>query len=147
MSIENKMRKAVILLDEIDRTRGIVINLIICDEKGVQGLEVPENQIIWDCSQYDVAVGDRWIDGIFYRENKLVEVLLTPEQAAIKQLRENIGLIERTIINMLSGNKAEIYEFLKNSMLKGYANEDNILACTPDYITQEQAQELINIKK
>ena len=94
-------RKAIILLDEDNRTQGEVINIIICDDRGLQGLEVPENQIIWDCSNFAVNIGDKWVNGVFYRENELVEVFLSKEQMEIINLQRDISALERAMLTIM----------------------------------------------
>lgn len=106
---EKNLRKAIVLLNE-DKTQGEVINIIICDDRGLNGLILPENQIIWDCSQYDVNVGDKWLEGVFYRENEPVDPLLTPEQIEINYLKEQTNFLnsststlESAILSLLDG--------------------------------------------
>lgn len=94
-------RKAIILLDEDNRTQGEVINIIICDDRGLQGLEVPENQIIWDCSDFVVNIGDKWVNGVFYRENEPVEQLLSREQMEIINLQKDISALEKAMLTII----------------------------------------------
>lgn len=94
-------RKAIILLDEDNRTQGEVINIIICDDRGLQGLEVPENQIIWDCSDFAVNIGDKWVNGVFYRENEPVEQLLSREQMEIINLQKDISALEKAMLTII----------------------------------------------
>ena len=94
-------RKAIILLDEDNRTQGEVINIIICDDRGLQGLEVPENQIIWDCSDFAVNIGDKWVNGVFYRENEPVEQLLSREQMEIINLQKDISVLEKAMLTII----------------------------------------------
>ncbi len=94
-------RKAIILLDEDNRTQGEVINIIICDDRGLQGLEVPENQIIWDCSDFAVNIGDKWVNGVFYRENEPVEQLLSREQMEIINLQKDISALEKAMFTII----------------------------------------------
>lgn len=94
-------RKAIILLDEDNRTQGEVINIIICDDRGLQGLEVPENQIIWDCSDFAVNIGDKWVNGVFYRENEPVEQLLSREQMEIINLQKDISTLEKAMLTII----------------------------------------------
>lgn len=94
-------RKAIILLDEDNRTQGEVINIIICDDRGLQGLEIPENQIIWDCSDFAVNIGDKWVNGVFYRENEPVEQLLSREQMEIINLQKDISALEKAMLTII----------------------------------------------
>ena len=59
-----EFKKAIILLDEGKQNEGEVINIIICDQRGMQGLRLPANQTLWDCTQWAVTIGDRW-EGVF----------------------------------------------------------------------------------
>ena len=74
------MKKAVVKFLDGKENKGTVINLIECDDHGLQGLQVPLVQCIWDCSNYQVAIGDYFKDGIFYHESKPVQYLPTVEQ-------------------------------------------------------------------
>ena len=71
-----EFKKAIILLDEGKQNEGEVINIIICDQRGMQGLRLPANQTLWDCTQWAVTIGDRWEDGVFTREGEAVEPIL-----------------------------------------------------------------------
>ena len=67
------MRKAII-------ENGIVINIIETGNNGVNGIQLPLNQILWDCTQYAVGIGDKFIDGVFYRENEPVKYIPSTEE-------------------------------------------------------------------
>ena len=69
------MRKAV-----IDQETGKVINIIECSDEGLRGLQFPLWQLVWDCSQYPVGIGDDFLDGIFTRDGGPLEPLKTVEQ-------------------------------------------------------------------
>lgn len=86
----NEFKKAIILFDEGSGNKGEVINIIVCDQRGMQGLRLPANQTLWDCTQYGVAIGDRWEDGVFTRDGEAVEPIETVEQqlAAFKVEQE-----------------------------------------------------------
>lgn len=88
----NEFKKAIILLDEGKQNQGEVINIIVCDQRGMQGLRLPANQTLWDCTQYAVAIGDRWVDGVFYREAEPVEPIPTLEQQLAILQAENAAL-------------------------------------------------------
>ena len=67
------MRKAII-------ENGIVINIIETGSNGINGIQLPLNQILWDCTQYAVGIGDKFVDGTFYRENEPVKYIPSTEE-------------------------------------------------------------------
>ena len=67
----------------------------------MQGLEVPENQIIWDCSDFAVNISDKWVNGVFYRENEPVEQLLSREQMEIINLQKDISALEKAMLTII----------------------------------------------
>lgn len=74
------MRKAVILHKGENRSEGEVINIIECTEQGVMGLTLPEEQSLWDCTQYAVSLGDLFKDGVFYHQSEPVKRIPTLEE-------------------------------------------------------------------
>lgn len=86
------MRKAII-------ENGVVINIIETGNNGVNGIQLPLNQILWDCTQYAVGIGDKFIDGVFYRENERVEYIPSTEEKVAQLEAENKQL--QTIANDL----------------------------------------------
>lgn len=87
-----EQRKAVILLDDGVENRGKVINIIICSTTGILGLRMPRNQTLWDCTDFSVAIGDRFEDGIFTREGVPVEHIETSQDtiAALEQQLQSV---------------------------------------------------------
>lgn len=56
---------AIIALDEGSMTAGSVANIIEIASDTALGINLPLDQLSWDCGQYPVAIGDRWEDGVF----------------------------------------------------------------------------------
>ncbi len=94
------MIKAVILLDDSSENSGEVVNLIQCDERGIMGLVLPLNQTIWDISGLDVAIGDRWCDGVFTREELPVSPLPTIADE-VYVLEEDIATVKTAITELV----------------------------------------------
>lgn len=94
------MRKAVIKDNK-------VINIIETDENGIQGLIMPEDQTLWDCTQYAVAIGDTFNDGVFYRESEPVEYVPSVEENIAMVKAENAQLKEVTNTLLLDNLKKE----------------------------------------
>ena len=67
------IRKAVI-------ENGTVINIIECSEEGLRGMQFPLGQIVWDCGQYSVAIGDSFEDGVFSRNGESISPAVTMQQ-------------------------------------------------------------------
>ena len=67
------MKKAII-------ENGKVVNIIECSDEGLKGLRFPAGQIVWDCGQYPVAIGDDFADGVFTREGEPLPPIPTIEQ-------------------------------------------------------------------
>ncbi len=67
------MKKALLKYIEGDNTSGIVVGIIECNDDGLKGLQIPINQFIWDCTNYNVNIGDTFKDGIFYNDGKQIE--------------------------------------------------------------------------
>lgn len=87
------MRKAIIKDNK-------VINIIETDENGIQGLIMPENQVLWDCTQYAVGIGDTFNDGVFYRETKRVDYIpSTEEEVAV--LKAKLSEVEATNLDLM----------------------------------------------
>ena len=61
------MRKAVINLSTKE-----VENIIEYADRGV-AMRLPLGYTVYDCTQYDVQIGDTFEDGVFYREGVAVE--------------------------------------------------------------------------
>lgn len=61
------MRKAVINLSTNE-----VENIIEYADRGV-AMRLPLGYTVYDCTQYDVQIGDTFEDGVFYREGVPVE--------------------------------------------------------------------------
>ena len=59
---------AIIALDEGSMTAGSVANIIEIASDTALGINLPLDQLSWDCGQYPVAIGDRWEDGVFSRD-------------------------------------------------------------------------------
>lgn len=60
------MRSAV-----IDTETNEVVNIIIYTDR--MGIHLPLKYIVYDCTQYDVQIGDTFEDGVFYRNGEPVE--------------------------------------------------------------------------
>lgn len=76
------MRKAVI-------ENGIVKNIIEGSDEGIKGMRFPLGITVWDCGTYPVALGDRWENGRFYRDEDELAPVPTPEQE-IAQLKDQL---------------------------------------------------------
>lgn len=98
------MRKAII-------ENGVVINIIETGSNGINGIQLPLNQILWDCTQYAVGIGDKFIDGVFYRENEPVKYIPSTEEKVLMLESENKQLKEE-----LSTTKAITNDLLKNEL-------------------------------
>ncbi len=94
------MRKAVIHLDEGTKKQGTVVNIIEYNEVSGVALHLAHNHVIWDCTRYEVNMGDRWIDGVFYRENEPISPQKTTADE-ITQLRLELALINSAVINLM----------------------------------------------
>lgn len=67
------MRKAIIENNK-------VINIVEFAENSAVGIRLPLGQIIYDCGQYPVAIGDDFNDGVFSRDGEPLEPVPTAEQ-------------------------------------------------------------------
>lgn len=94
------MRKAVIKDNK-------VINIIETDENGIQGLIMPEDQTLWDCTQYAVAIGDTFNDGRFYHESEPAEYVPSDTEKIAMVQAENAQLKEITNTILLDNLKRE----------------------------------------
>ena len=101
------MRKAII-------ENGTVINIIETGSNGINGIQLPINQTLWDCTQYAVGIGDKFIDGVFYRENERVEYIPSTEEkvaqleAEKEQLKQELSTTKAITNDLLLQNvKAE----------------------------------------
>ena len=77
------MKKAVIENNK-------VVNIIECSDEGLKGLQFPIGQLVWDCGQYAVAIGDDFEDGVFSRGNENISPILTVQD----QINELQGIID-----------------------------------------------------
>ena len=89
------MKKAII-------ENGKVINIIECSDEGLKGLRFPLGQLVWDCNNYPVAIGDDFNDGVFTRSGEGLEAAITETQM-IGQLNEKVRELEEVIDVMLEG--------------------------------------------
>lgn len=83
----NEAKKAIIICDDGVSNRGTVANIIVCDEKGTQGIILPENQLLWDCTNFVVSIGDRFDNGVFsHPDGTNADIYKSPEQIQIDSL-------------------------------------------------------------
>lgn len=61
------MRKAIVNLSTKE-----VENIIEYADRGV-AIRLPLGYALYDCTQYDIQIGDTFEDGVFYREGVAVE--------------------------------------------------------------------------
>lgn len=97
------MRKAII-------ENGTVINIIETGNNGINGIQVPLNQVLWDCTQYAVDIGDKFIDGVFYRENEPVKYIPSTEEKIAQlevekeQLKQELSATKTITNDLLINN-------------------------------------------
>ena len=99
IKVINEEKKAIILLDQGCQNKGTVVNIIICNENGIKGLILSNDQTLWDCSNYVVELGDKWEDGIFSKpEGEPCDRYESPEQQQINSLQEEKEKIKAEMI-------------------------------------------------
>ncbi len=80
------MRKAV-----INNSTNEVENIIEYADRGV-AIRLPLGYIVYDCTQYDVQIGDTFENGIFYRNGEPIEY--KPSDAErLAQLEAEIAIL------------------------------------------------------
>ena len=65
------MKKAVINIESKE-----VENIIEYADRGV-AMRLPLGYTVYDCTQYDVQIGDTFEDGVFYRDGEPIDYKLT----------------------------------------------------------------------
>lgn len=80
---------AIIALDEGSMTAGSVANIIEIASDTALGINLPLDQLSWDCGQYPVAIGDRWEDGVFSRDGGPLAPVPTDAQRIAELAEEN----------------------------------------------------------
>lgn len=90
------MRKAIIKFDEGLKTKGTVHNIIECSDAGLAGIRVPNGFTLWDCTRYDVAIGDLWEDGVFSKpETGLRAAYIPSAEEEIVVLKNRVDELEK----------------------------------------------------
>lgn len=74
------MKKAIIQGKDGGTSTGEVINIIECTADSTLGMILPLGQFLWDCTDYMVALGDTFIDGVFYRASDPVKRIPTVDE-------------------------------------------------------------------
>lgn len=92
-------KKAIIVLDEGSMTSGTVENLIEITDNGAIGFNLPNGRLMWGCSNYPVAIGDRWNDGVYSRN----DAPLVP----IPTIEEEVAEIRAQLDALLLGGDSE----------------------------------------
>ena len=61
-----------------------VINLVTFTDQSPLGITLPAGQLLWDCGDLPVAIGDQFVDGVFLRGGQP----LSPQPSLSQQLEE-----------------------------------------------------------
>lgn len=69
-----------------------VINIIEYGDHGIDGIRLPLDQILWDCTNVPIIIGDDFKDGIFTRNGEPVEPIPSAEQR-IAELESTIDIL------------------------------------------------------
>lgn len=80
------MKKAV-----INTNSNEVENIIEYADRGV-AMRLPLGYIVYDCSQYNVQIGDTYEDGVFYRDGVAVEYIPTDAER-LAQLETEMAIL------------------------------------------------------
>ncbi len=95
------MKKAVIILDDVSAKQGTVVNLIEYSEVSGVALQLDRKRVLWDCGGYRVNIGDRWVDGVFFRENQPLKPAKTTADE-IETLRQELSLINGAVLELMN---------------------------------------------
>ena len=83
----------------INTDTNLVENIVTSDSTMALKLHLDNNMQLWDCTQFDVSIGDTFIDGVFYSESVPVAYVPTIEE---KQAQLEVNITEsRNITNEL----------------------------------------------
>jgi hypothetical protein len=76
-----------------------VKNIIVCDNYDVANqiakLQFGDDAYAVDTTQYPLSISDKYIDGIFYRGEKVIERNLTPEEEVAMLKSENAIIVNQ----------------------------------------------------